>query len=111
MYRHSQICLVLAATFPLASGAQTASFMPLGSLPSGGIFYSDAADVSADGSVVVGGSFSASGREAFRWTASTGMVGLGDLPDGDFISLRLLCASLSWLDIILSISSVLATFP
>ncbi|TVR95113.1 MAG: hypothetical protein EA406_14580, partial [Rhodospirillales bacterium] len=35
--------------------------------------------VSADGSVVVGQSSSASGPEAFRWTADGGMVGLGIL--------------------------------
>ncbi len=35
--------------------------------------------LSADGSVVVGVSNSASGTEAFRWTAGGGMVGLGDL--------------------------------
>ena len=40
--------------------------------------------MSADGEVVVGQSSSASGGEAFRWTAATGMVGLGDLPGGAF---------------------------
>ena len=39
-----------------------------------------------DGSVVVGSSSSASGYEAFRWTKATGMVGLGDLPGGEFRS-------------------------
>jgi len=64
--------------------------VPLGDLP-GGIFVSIAIDASADGSVIVGGS--ASGRdpqesnpEAFRWTVETGMVGLGDLPGGEFNS-------------------------
>jgi probable HAF family extracellular repeat protein len=38
--------------------------------------------VSADGSVVVGSSSAQLGGEAFRWTADTGMVGLGELPDG-----------------------------
>ena len=54
----------------------------LGELP-GGVFQSSACGVSADGSVVVGWSISASGGEAFRWTEHTGMVGLGDLPGGD----------------------------
>jgi uncharacterized membrane protein len=40
----------------------------LGDLP-GGEFFSHGAGVSADGSVVVGGGTSASGFEAFRWTA------------------------------------------
>jgi len=35
---------------------------------------------------VVGMSNSASGEEAFRWTSGGGMVGLGDLPGGDFWS-------------------------
>jgi probable HAF family extracellular repeat protein len=41
--------------------------------------------VSADGAVVVGQSdFSTNAPEAFRWTAPTGLVGLGDLPGGTF---------------------------
>jgi probable HAF family extracellular repeat protein len=56
----------------------------LGDLP-GGDSRSGATDVSADGSVVVGGGSSASGREAFRW-AGGAMEGLGDLPGGDFYS-------------------------
>ena len=56
-------------------------FMGIGDLP-GSTFESRARAVSADGLVVVGGGRSASGREAFRWTASGGMVGLGDLPGG-----------------------------
>jgi probable HAF family extracellular repeat protein len=45
----------------------------------GGDFSSRALDVSADGTVVVGSSSSASGDEAFRWTSDGGMVGLGNL--------------------------------
>jgi len=68
-----------------------ASLTPLGDLP-GGDFVSDARGVSGDGSVVVGLSSSEDsqnsplGYEAFRWTAGGGMVGLGDLPGGDFFS-------------------------
>jgi probable HAF family extracellular repeat protein len=51
-----------------------------------GIFFSNADDVSADGSVLVGRASSASGAEAFRWTSGGGMVGLGDLPGGGFES-------------------------
>jgi probable HAF family extracellular repeat protein len=36
--------------------------------------------VSADGKVVVGTNFSSAGFQAFRWSAETGMVGLGFLP-------------------------------
>lgn len=39
--------------------------------------FSEAHDVSADGSVVVGIFGSAGVNEPFRWTAATGMVGLG----------------------------------
>jgi len=52
----------------------------LGDLP-GGNFDSYANDISADGTTVVGWSSSAVGtlHEAFRWTATGGMVGLGGL--------------------------------
>ena len=58
-------------------------FLP-GHLPA--VAQSEAFDVSADGSVVVGRGSSASGLEAFRWTAASGMVGLGELPGGLFES-------------------------
>ncbi|MGE3510304.1 MAG: PEP-CTERM sorting domain-containing protein [Vicinamibacterales bacterium] len=64
----------------------------LGNLPGGaGVNTAGFAwAVSADGTVVVGGSPSSnsapSGREAFRWTAAAGMVGLGDLTGGYFTS-------------------------
>jgi probable HAF family extracellular repeat protein len=48
--------------------------------------YSDAWDVSADGSVIVGRSWSGArqflGGEAFLWTQNSGMVSLGDLAGG-----------------------------
>jgi probable HAF family extracellular repeat protein len=63
----------------------------LGDLP-GGEYLSFANDASLDGSVIVGGSDSVlsfptdPAYEAFRWTAQTGMVGLGDLSGGRFHS-------------------------
>ncbi|MCP4089030.1 MAG: autotransporter domain-containing protein, partial [Gammaproteobacteria bacterium] len=55
----------------------------LGFLNTGGtFFYSEAHGVNADGTVVVGWSSSAGGDEAFRWTKTTGMVGLGFLTSG-----------------------------
>ncbi len=63
----------------------------LGVLP-GVLASSQALDISQDGSTVVGQSnrraagTGARETEAFRWTAETGMVGLGDLPGGDFDS-------------------------
>ena len=60
----------------------------LGNLPGGS--FSEASDVSADGSVVVGEGSSRQARggdrEAYRWTAEFGMTGLGDLPGGSFNS-------------------------
>jgi len=68
--------LLLLASSTLA---RTPGFWSLGDLP-GGEFDSWAEGVSADGSVVVGHSRTASGTEAFRWTLADGMVGLGRLP-------------------------------
>jgi probable HAF family extracellular repeat protein len=62
-----------------------ASFTPHGDL-AGGDIQSAAYAISADGKAVVGQSISASGQEAFRWTVSGGMVGLGDLPGGGSIT-------------------------
>jgi probable HAF family extracellular repeat protein len=56
----------------------------LSDLP-GGAFNSYAKAVSADGSVVVGQAYSASGVEAFLWTGGR-MLGLNDLPGGIFWS-------------------------
>jgi probable HAF family extracellular repeat protein len=67
--------------FPAAVFA--ASFQGLGDL---GGSSSRTYGISADGSVVVGESYSPSGKESFRWTSAGGMTGLGDLPGGDFYS-------------------------
>ncbi len=77
--------LLIAAGPARAAAAEPSAFVPLGDLP-GGAFVSLANDVSDDGSVVVGESEQADGREAFRWTAADGMQGLGDLPGGTFRS-------------------------
>ena len=52
----------------------------------GGSYNSVGTAVSADGSVLVGNSLSASGIEAFRWTLAGGLVGLGDIAGGGFSS-------------------------
>jgi probable HAF family extracellular repeat protein len=78
----SKCCALLATLLFTSADARAldaASLTPLGDLP-GGSFFSVANGISADGSVVVGQSTSASGDEAFRWTSSGGMVGLGFLP-------------------------------
>jgi probable HAF family extracellular repeat protein len=72
---------VLVAAIAAGPSAASPMFVPLGDLP-GGLVYSYAAAVSADGSTVVGRSGGASGEEAFRWTSGGGMVGLGDLAGG-----------------------------
>jgi probable HAF family extracellular repeat protein len=61
----------------ISPAAADPMFMDLGTL---GGYGSIADDVSADGSAVVGNSFNGSQSEAFRWTSSSGMVGLGILP-------------------------------
>lgn len=61
---------------PLAAQAR---FVPLGSLTPRA---SSARGVDADGSVVVGFSNLLNGSLAFRWSATTGMVALGDFPGG-----------------------------
>jgi probable HAF family extracellular repeat protein len=75
-------CATVILAFALLASAsllaQSASFQGLGDLP-GGTTLSFAKGVSADGTVVVGKSSSSNGAEAFRWTAQTGIVGLGDL--------------------------------
>jgi probable HAF family extracellular repeat protein len=57
----------------------------LGDLP-GGLYYSVAVGISADGNVIVGRSDTTVGFEAFRWTQAGGLQGLGDLPGALFFS-------------------------
>jgi probable HAF family extracellular repeat protein len=80
------VMVALMGVFLWSGTAQAASFQGLGDLPGGSFFSETYWGVSADGSVVVGDSYSSSGQEAFRWTSGSGMVGLGDLPGGSFSS-------------------------
>lgn len=65
---------------------QSGGMVALGDLP-GASFYSEALDISADGSIVVGVSDAATGwPSAYRWTQAGGMVALGDLAGGVFSS-------------------------
>lgn len=75
--------VILLFAITLKCFPQQASFQGLGDLP-GGKFESVAHGVSADGSVVVGDGMTASGKQAFRWTQSIGMVSLGNLADSSF---------------------------
>lgn len=47
-----------------------------------GMYESDAYDISADGTCIVGYCMSDESTEAFHWTASDGMIGLGHLTGG-----------------------------
>lgn len=80
---------ILAALAFLASAglglAQSASFQGLGGLTAGST-QSQARSLSENGAVIVGGSASGNGDEAFRWDAANWMVGLGDLVGGSFTS-------------------------
>ena len=72
------LAIICGSTTTLHAGV--ASFQGLGDLP-GGEFFSEAFGISGDGQVVVGWSHSTSdhqAREAFRWTATEGMVGLNN---------------------------------
>lgn len=85
--RAAGLLLMLAVWLLSTTGtlAGEAYILGLGDLP-GDRFHSLPGDVSADGTIVVGSSDSANGREAFVWTAETGMIGLGDFADGLFPS-------------------------
>lgn len=72
----------------VANQGKAQNLMFLGDLP-GGDFDSSAFDVSADGSVVVGHGESDEGREAFLWTAESGIRGFGELPGGLIATSRL----------------------
>jgi probable HAF family extracellular repeat protein len=80
---------VIALAFSLLASLPASAatmFTGLGFVP-GGAPGSIAYAISADGSVVVGeGQDASNNPEAFRWTASAGMIGLGDLPGGLFTS-------------------------
>lgn len=83
---------LIAGLVPAAALAQSV-FIPLGDLPGGPQFSSASAlssfDVAAgqvESLVVVGNSQSGLGREAFRWTQTAGMTGLGDLGGSFFFS-------------------------
>jgi len=78
------VSVVAFVTATPATSRPQCFFQGLGFLP-GPITFSTAAGVNADGTVVVGeGLTIPSHGQAFRWTAASGMVGLGFLPGRDF---------------------------
>jgi len=63
-------------------------------LPRNGFTGGGANGVSLDGLRIVGSGMNANGKdEAYLWTAETGLVGLGDLPGGNFFSTA---TAISW---------------
>lgn len=75
------IVFAVAVVLATSGAVGAATFQGLGYFPGGYMSESRAYDVSADGSTVVGYSISSSGPSAFRWTASDGLVNLGQ-PSG-----------------------------
>src|SRR5262249_11347082 len=81
----NQIRLSLIGAILLAPsvGAQPASFRGLGHIANSDRLGSTASALSADGSAVVGTAwYSPDLTMAFRWTAATGLTGLGFPPGG-----------------------------
>ena len=66
--------------------------MGLGEL-SGGALADTAFGVSGDGAVVVGAAVDGSETEAFRWTLTGGLIGLGDLEGGNLESVGVTLAN------------------
>jgi len=79
MQRQSSLFLIILFIFIGHRVCLAATFQGLGCLTRGSC--SEATAVSADGSVVVGTSCTASGVQAFRWTAAEGIVGI-PIPEG-----------------------------
>src|SRR5881628_1523888 len=85
-YRGSVTAMVTISVIALTSGANTLaaepSFRGLGGFPGVKPPESNAYGVSADGSTVVGSAQLGNNAQAFRWTESTGLRGLGARPAG-----------------------------
>jgi probable HAF family extracellular repeat protein len=75
----AKVAVVIASLAPAAPARSggSAVFQPLGFLHPDNAGPVIAYGISADGSVVVGEANSTTGFQAFRWTAQTGIVGLG----------------------------------
>ncbi|WP_181952576.1 hypothetical protein [Vulcaniibacterium gelatinicum] len=78
------VALAFVLDSTLGGSAHAGQMVSLGALPGG--TNSFAADVSADGTVVVGSSDSEGEMvgTAFRWTVAEGMRSLGTLPGDDY---------------------------
>jgi len=72
------LCALLLPIASMTLRVEAAVFQPLGYPPNGG-FTSQASDVSADGTTVIGASTVPTGHQLFRWTEAGGMQPLGAL--------------------------------
>ena len=72
--------IAIIAIFASASALADVEFRGLGFVPGGS--SSTPRGISANGAIVVGQSWVSDHYEAYRWSAETGMVSLGDLPGG-----------------------------
>lgn len=82
--------VIVGSSSSAASGNQAFRWSASGGwldLGSGHYYQSDAMGVSADGSVVVGYGGNGYSADAFRWTASDGIVSLGGLPGGSIYNI------------------------
>lgn len=79
-----RISITVVGVCLVASAFGQADFRMIPYLPGGN--SGSALAVSADGNWVVGISNGFNGLEAFRWSEGTGIQGLGDLPEGLFVS-------------------------
>ena len=80
-----RFALIALAIWMIAQSSAEAqpTFQGIGFLPGpGNPTFSVTEGVSANGEVVVGRASSDIATQAFRWTAKTGLVGLGFLPGG-----------------------------
>lgn len=85
MYRIATLIIgVLVLSY--SALAQNAIFEGLGGFLPEEDSNSIAFAISGDGSAIVGSSYFEEGTEAFMWTEADGMVGLGHLPGGSFLS-------------------------
>jgi probable HAF family extracellular repeat protein len=90
MQTYHKLLALIVTGLVVPDHSRAAVFRGLGDLPGGsfdGGVYSIADDVSGDGRVVVGSTSSAAAGsllEGYRWDATNGMTGIGDLAGGDF---------------------------
>jgi probable HAF family extracellular repeat protein len=91
--KSSRTLFGLSAILAASHAAGQATFTSLGWLPGGVTPVSRAYAISDNGLVIVGASSSSIGKQAFRWTSGSGLVGLGILPGGTSSTARRVSAN------------------